>query len=206
MPYRLSDLKRTARNGQPTTFLTLTVNPARGQSPEGRARELVEAMRTMFKRAGRKFRKQKLEYLAVFEETKKGEPHLHVLMRAPFIPQRWISEQMDELIAAPIVDIRRVTNANLAARYVAKYVAKGPKSFGSLKRYWSTPGYDLDKPTKEQRAQQKAQHWWVIDTPLWLLAEQWATFGRVVLWINDNEIIAPSDGASVVRAGPGSGA
>jgi hypothetical protein len=197
MPYRLADLKRTARNGKPTTFLTLTVNPARGQSPTDRARELVDAMRVMFKRASRKFRKMKLEYLAVFEETKKGEPHLHILLRAPFIPQRWISEQMAELIAAPIVDIRRVTNANLAARYVAKYVAKGPKSFGSLKRYWATPGYDLDKPTKEERAAQRSQHWWVLDTPLFILAQQWWATGLEVLWISDNEVITAGP-----RAGP----
>ncbi len=95
-----------------------------------------DALKILIKRARRKFTKSPIEYLAVFEETKKGEPHLHILMRAPFIPQRWLSETMDELINAPIVDIRKVGAAKNAARYVAKYVGKGPKPFAALKRYW----------------------------------------------------------------------
>lgn len=188
MPHRLAGLKRLARDGQPTTFLTLTVNPATGQSPEGRARELVDAMRIMLKRAKRKFRKSEIEYLAVFEETKKGEPHLHMLMRAPFVPQKWISATMDELIAAPIVDIRRVTSARLAAQYVAKYVAKGPKSFGSLKRYWATPKYDLTAPEARVVDAERGTGWWVVKEPLFIIAEQWLGLRRVVEWVTQNEI------------------
>ena len=107
MPFRLAGLKRMATDGKPTTFLTLTVNPAIGQSPEHRAQELSDAMKILFKRMRRKFTKSPIEYMAVFEETKKGEPHLHMLLRAPFVPQKWISETMAELIASPIVDIRQ---------------------------------------------------------------------------------------------------
>ena len=183
MPHRLASLKRMATDGQPTTFLTLTVNPETNQTPEGRARDLVDAMRIMMKRARRKFTKSPIEYMAVFEETKKGEPHLHMLLRAPFVPQKWISETMNELIRAPIVDIRQVKSARL----VAQYVAKGPKSFGTLKRYWSTFGYDLQRKTREEIETEKRSHWWVVQEPLFIIAQSWQSLGRVVVWISDNE-------------------
>lgn len=190
MPFRLAGLKKQASDGQPTTFLTLTVNPARGQSPEHRARELVDAMKLLFKRAARKFQKSRIEYMAVFEETKRGEPHLHMLMRAPFIPQKWISDTMNELIQAPIVDIRRVNSVRAAAQYVAKYVSKGPKGFGSLKRYWATPGYDLSGKRKRERDIERDQNWWVIQEPLFILAQSWQSLGRIVVWVTENEVFS----------------
>lgn len=180
---------REAREGNPSTFITLTVNPIRGESAAERAAELVDAMRTMFKRARRKFTKQKLEYLAVFEETKKGEPHLHILARAPFIPQAWLSEQMAELIQAPIVDIRRVNSARGAAQYVAKYVAKGPKSFGSLKRYWSTPGYAVGCKRKQRAKDEWGSPWRIEQEPLFLLYEKWTSMGFAPEWDGDHTIL-----------------
>lgn len=175
-------------DGNPSTFITLTVNPAHGQSPEGRARELVNAWRIVVKRARRKFTKAALEYLAVFEETKKGEPHLHIVCRAPYIPQPWLSEQMNELIEAPIVDIRRVGSKAGVAKYVAKYVAKGPTTFGTLKRYWSSSGYDLLKAEKAAEDHRSKGHWSVVQDPIFVIAERWRALWRRVEWISDREI------------------
>lgn len=176
--------------GNPTTFLTLTVNPRRGQSPDDRARELSEALRVLVKRARRKFPKVPFEYFAVFEETKKGEPHLHILARAPFIPQRWLSDQMAELIEAPIVDIRRAGSARGAARYVAKYVAKGPRSFARNKRYWSSGGYDPDRKERLEQKRANRRNWFVVRQPLWLVAKMWAVMGYEPHWQRDDEIVA----------------
>jgi hypothetical protein len=195
MPQRLARLKKQAVGGDPSTFLTLTVNPATGQSPTDRAVELVNAMRIMFKRARRHFTKSAIEYLAVFEETKRGEPHLHILMRAPYIPQAWISDVMNELIQAPIVDIRAVKSARLVARYVAKYVAKGPKSFGTLKRYWMTKRYDMTALPKPQRDAVWGSSWRVIQEPLFILAEQFKDMYLQVEWVSDGEIwVVPRGG------------
>ncbi len=142
-PFRVADMKRQAVDGQPTSFITLTVNPRVGQSRDERAQELSDAWKIVVKRARRKFTKAPLEYFAVFEETKKGEPHLHILARCPFIPQRWLSAAMDELISAPIVDIRRVGRVANAARYVAKYVARWPFREVNLKKQILTCGKPL---------------------------------------------------------------
>ena len=56
-PFRIAALKRYAMDGNPTTFMTLTVNPQTGESPQDRAQALVDAFRIMIKRARRKFRK-----------------------------------------------------------------------------------------------------------------------------------------------------
>lgn len=142
----------------------------------------------MFKRAMRRWKGTKLAYLAVFEETKRGEPHLHILMRAPYIPQKWISDRMAELIEAPIVDIRRVSSPKAVASYVAKYVAKGPKSFGTLKRYWQTQDYDLDRERKEKKVDAEGWGWRVVQEPLFLIAESWGLYGHKVCWVTEHEI------------------
>jgi len=196
-PFRIGGLKRMATNGQPTTFLTLTVNPKRGQSPDERAQELSDALKVMIKRARRKFTKAPIEYLAVFEETKKGEPHLHILMRAPFIPQRWISATMNELIEAPIVDIRAVGKVANAARYVAKYVGKGPKPFAALKRYWSTKGYDLAEKRDRQDEDEWGSGWRCIKEPLVCLPALLFPWGYEMAWSGDHEIHIKA-----ARAGP----
>jgi hypothetical protein len=195
-------LKKIAAAGEPTTFLTLTVNPTFGTSPEDRARHLVSAFRTMLKRASRKFTKQPLHYLAVFERTKKGEPHLHVLMRAPYIPQAWISETMAALINAPIVDIRKVHNRAVAAAYIAKYVSKGPQQFATLKRYWMTRGYHLTKVKRSKDADEWSSGWRVVRQSLYLLAEHWETFGHSVIWHDATTIYCLASTGPPSRDGP----
>jgi hypothetical protein len=191
-PFRIAALKRAAIKGNPTTFITLTVNPQRGQSPEERAAELSNAARIMFKRARRKFRKASIEYLAVFEATKRGEPHLHIIARAPFIPQRWLSDTMGELIAAPIVDIRKVGSQRGVARYVAKYISKGPKPFATLKRYWCTPGFAPPLKRVDDADCPWGSGWRVVKVPLIVLADIWRSHARHVEWSGENEIIAPT--------------
>lgn len=194
LPHRVKGLKKQAAAGHPTTFITLTVNPAHGETREERARELSDALKILVKRARRKFRKVKFEYMAVFEETKKGEPHLHILARAPFIPQRWLSETMNELIEAPIVDVRRIHSARHAANYVAKYVGKGPKAFGSLKRYWASQGY-APKPKGVDRIKDEfGPHWYAVRRPLWMIREDLTMTGNIVVMVSDNELWAPLGG------------
>lgn len=175
-------------SGQPTTFLTLTVNPANGQDATDRARQLSDAWKIVVKRARRKFTKALIEYMAVFEETKKGEPHLHIVARAPYIPQKWLSQQMDELIAAPIVDIRKVGSVKNAARYVAKYVGKGPKAFAALKRYWQSTGWDLERVPRVKGEEKPDSGWRVWQEPLCCIKDIWSQWGRQAEWVNEHEI------------------
>lgn len=175
-------------DGAPTTFLTLTVNPAQGESAADRAQDLSNAFKILIKRARRKFTKGEIEYLAVFEETKRGEPHLHILLRAPFIPQRWISETMDELISAPIVDIRRVGHKRNVVRYVSKYLAKGPKPFSNLKRYWSSQGYDLNEERKQNRKDRTDTGWRIWQEPLFIIVEWMQKYHIDAVWHDEHSV------------------
>ncbi len=75
-------LVRAAANGQPNSFLTLTVNPNDEDYPADRARRMVIAFRELVRRIKKTYRYERFDYFAVMEATKRGEPHMHVLLRA----------------------------------------------------------------------------------------------------------------------------
>ena len=138
-------IKRAAREGRPNTFLTLTVNPARYETPDAAARDLKNAWLNLRRRMKRAFGLEEIPFIAIFEETKAGWPHLHILMRCRFIAQRWYSAAMADLIGAKIVHVRYVPEVSRVAAYVAKYVSKAPEAFAHCKRWWRSHDYAVDK-------------------------------------------------------------
>lgn len=135
---------RLAADGEPTTLLTLTTNPAREPDPARAADLLLSAFNRLVRRLRKTYGRNAIEYLAVWETTQRGMPHLHILMRSPYIDQKSISRFMEEQIEAPIVDIRAVHGRKQAAAYVAKYLGKDPKCFGGhhhymFSRHWLDP-------------------------------------------------------------------
>ena len=144
LPRRQTQLAGLFLSGRPNTFITLTVNPAVGSSPEHRARLLKDAWRQVVKRAKKLYRYKEIPYACVTEATKDGEPHLHILVRCRWIGQGWLAEQMKELTGAPICWIERIRSPKRMARYVSKYCGKEPHRFGTMKRYWCTPSWVID--------------------------------------------------------------
>jgi hypothetical protein len=143
-PRRRSQLRALAHRGKPNTFLTLTVNPSYGDGPDHRAQELRKALVYLRRAARKKYGYERIPFLAVFERTKRGEPHLHILLRVQWLDQKWISAIMKERMDAPIVDIRRVKGEKEAAAYVSKYVGKDPVAFKGCKRYWRSQDWDYE--------------------------------------------------------------
>lgn len=165
-PKRRYQLIELAKAGAPNRLITITVSPKVGVSPADRAARLARAWRVTVARAKRQLKLPRLDYLAVFEATKRGEPHLHILCRCGFIPQRWLSAQMRELVGAPVVDVRQVKNARQAAVYVAKYIGKAPHRFATCKRYWHTRDWS-------QAKREKDVGWQVDKRPLVDVAREW---------------------------------
>lgn len=174
---RARQLVELAQSGKPTKFLTLTVNPATGSSPEDRARALVDAWRALVKLLCEELEIDHIAYICVFEATKEGEPHLHILARMPYIRQRWLSEQMGKLIEAPIVDIRAVKSVRHVAYYMAKYIGKDPHHFGTCKRYWTTRDWRVDFPVVDPEDPIWSGLWYVCKWPLAVLAAGWKAKG-----------------------------
>jgi len=83
-------------------------------------------------------------YVKVVEFTKRGLPHLHVLMRGPYVPQWRLSEMWGEIHLSPIVDVRAVRGQVGAARYLAKYLGKDPESRLACSWDWVWKGFRGD--------------------------------------------------------------
>jgi len=158
-PERKKRLMASAAAGAPQRFLTLTVNPTIGKDPDDRLQLLSAAWRTAVKRLRRIYGQHTIQYLAIVEATERGEPHLHIMLRSPYIPQALISSIMGELIDSPIVDIRKIKNTRELIRYVAKYVTKAPHHFGTGKRYWSTQSWEIPQDPDEERDAFRAVKW-----------------------------------------------
>lgn len=164
-----------AKSGNATTFITLTCNPAIGYSPAGRARSLVEAWRQIVKRACKRFGIKHIAYLCVFEATKRGEPHLHILARVKYIPQPWLSAQLKDLTGAGVVDIREVKSARMVANYMAKYVGKEPHRFATCKRYWCTQSWRLASVESEPEVSIWTDRWYTVNRSLAELRRLWVS-------------------------------
>lgn len=173
-PIRRKQLQAQAAAGKPSTLITVTSPYGSHASADEAARAIVQAWRLTLQAGQREKRFERIQYIAVFEETKRGWPHLHILARAPFIEQAWLSRTLEHFGAGAIVDIRRIYNARHAARYVAKYVSKAPQRYEGCKRYWRTLSYDLD-PREVRRMDPTARIGWLSQSDVqsfaWVLEQ-----------------------------------
>ncbi len=174
---RRGQLINLAQSGNATTFITLTVNPAIGYSPEGRARALVDAWRKVVKLACKKYGYSSIPYFCVFEATEKGEPHLHILCRVRWIDQHWLSRTMKKLTGAPITDIRSVKGNKHVKFYITKYVGKAPHRFATSKRYWTTRSWAITPEVVVEPNDFWLDDWYIVNRPLWMLERGWRSQG-----------------------------
>lgn len=162
-PRRRSALIRQGRQGSPNRFITLTVNPDWGESPEHRGQNLARAWRDSVREYRRKWPNREAQYMVVLELTKRGEPHLHILWRGGWVDQKWLSQQMRDRIGAPVVDVRSVKGEGEVARYVAKYISKRNIRLGSLKRYWRSSKYLAESEAARRRRLREGVTFHILD-------------------------------------------
>jgi len=174
---RQRQLIAKAKSGHPNRFLTLTISPYVGESVEDRRAMLSWALHIIVQRTRRLHPTVPLEYFAVVEATKRGEPHIHVLIRGPYMPQAQISAWMDELVGSPIVHIRAIDSEGEAAGYVAKYVGKEPDRFGDSKRYWCSRGWELEDAGDEYEPAPAGSPWHIDRRSLVEIFREWQSQG-----------------------------
>jgi hypothetical protein len=132
---------------------------------------------------------KRIHYMAFPEETEDHQPHLHILLRTKYIPQRWISQQMMDLIKSPIVWIEKVKGAKSAIAYVTKYVTKAPAQFGKSKRYWCSRFFRVtgrDKPDVPVFSRRNSQ---LIHQPFSELVREIVTKGSIPIPLTTTEIL-----------------
>lgn len=161
-PRRRLQLIAEACRGRPDTLITLTLPDAWASRPAAAVKTLSRAWRLIRKREGRLRDAPPVPFFAVIERTRRGTPHLHILARSKWIDQQWLSRCMDELAAAPIVDIRRIDHRGRVAGYVAKYVGKDLAKLGTNKRYWQSRDFAVD--ARPERPPLEPGEWW---GPIW---------------------------------------
>lgn len=158
-PRRKREVQALALAGRPNTLITLTAGPGAGATSAHAAQRLVASWRRIRRDLHEQKEPRAPPFLAVFEATQKGRPHLHMVARVEWIAQSWLSDRMDELARSPIVDIRRIHNPRMAAGYVAKYLGKAPYRFKGCKRYWRSLDWVLDPIEKDTPVMDTAEGW-----------------------------------------------
>ena len=128
-------LLRRLSKTDPNLFITLTTSTLTAPSPDEAFNRANEAISPLIKRWRRRFPNDRVEYFLVWERTKAGWPHAHVLLKAPPVPKRWLSRTWRELTGSYIVDLQQVSSAVHAAGYLAKYLAKDPQVPAGARRW-----------------------------------------------------------------------
>ena len=157
-PRKARQWKAIAELGKPERFITLTCAPEQYKTPAHAMLKMTKAWTKLVEEIRKEW--GEMEFIKVWELTKDGWPHLHILQRGCWIRQKWLSEHWQKLGGGKIVDIRTVKNAKIAVKYIIKYLGKG---FGVMCKQWpnkrlisKSRGWVLpveDEPQPEPRIQ-----------------------------------------------------
>lgn len=134
--------------GQPNRFITITCRENQFPTPEIGAERLAWFWKIAVQRWRRLKPGNTCEFAVVREAQENGWPHLHIAWRGAWLDWDWLKQQATELLNSPHVDINYIYNPKRAARYIAKYLGKAPHRFGTLKRYWFSRNYRVEKPER----------------------------------------------------------
>jgi len=138
---------------------------------------LSHAWRTIVKRLHRLYPFTAIEYLVVVEATKRGEPHLHILYRGPYVAQKRLSAWLYGLTGAWHADIRAIKNQREVVRYVGKYITKKPAQFGTSKRYWRSYHYSQPDENEFVSPIPSDPPWLISKVPISMLATEYRDRG-----------------------------
>lgn len=159
-PIRLKRVIAEIVGGEPTIFLTLTWKVRPGWTPADAARAMQDAWAKYVALYNRREGPKALQYFVVREATKQGWPHMHLAIRAKWVPHHELSEFMEVEIGSPIVRVLKLDGIHRVAAYLAKYLGKGPHQFETLKRYWKTLGWLLPAFAEEGASRRRAGEWY----------------------------------------------
>lgn len=121
-PRKRRDWIHKFMTARPDREITLTCPKDKWPNPMDAAWHMKKAWTKLVHRIRRKY--GPFEYGLVWELTKAGTPHLHILSRGSYIPQKWLKLQWVSLGIGSIIHISSVKNAGLHAAHLCKYLAK----------------------------------------------------------------------------------
>jgi len=165
-PWRQTKLIAEILSGAPSTFITLTWRTRNNFTPDQAAKLMSNKFSDLVEDIRRQWPDIPFEYAAVWEATKTGYPHLHIVARSPYIPQPWLSKRWAKLTGSYIVDIRTIRDSRTAAKYVSKYIAKSPHHFQNIRRYRFSKHYKPDPSDIPIGMGKPESGWLFVNIPL----------------------------------------
>lgn len=139
-----------AKAGEPNLFLTLTCDPKQYQTPAEAARDMVRGLVLLRRKIKRRWNVDKLPFIVVFEKTAKGWPHMHLLLRAPFMHWKVLRALWLDTVGAFEVDVRFIKKKTQVLFYVTKYIGKDLSKFEGCKRWWRSQNYNVLSEAKPE--------------------------------------------------------
>ncbi|MBA7620228.1 hypothetical protein ES703_27573 [subsurface metagenome] len=121
-PARMRKAKALAIAGNPERLITLTTRP----KPDWGTEASVRWFRRRWQRLLAWLRKEfsRFEYMAFIELHKSGWPHIHILTRGCYVPERMLSAKWLELTGSFKVHIQAVRNGWKGVQEATKYYLK----------------------------------------------------------------------------------
>ncbi len=147
-------LQEKAEAGNPDRHIVLTVEAGSRLPLDVQVSVFHNNVRRLFRLIRRVW--GPFEYMAQWELTKKGTPHLHILQRGCFIDYKWLSKAWFEISGSKIVWISKVRSARGAARELTKYATKTAadtqdalrgKRISTMSRGWLPDDFHKEDPS-----------------------------------------------------------
>lgn len=140
---------QAAKRGMPNLFVTLTVPPHKYASYDDQARDMRRGLVLLRRHIAKRFRVENIPFIVVFEKHKSGAPHMHLLMRGPYMHQRVLLALWRNIMGSGGVNIKFIRNTQKVLFYITKYIGKDLAKFEGCKRYWKSQNYEIEKVEKE---------------------------------------------------------
>jgi len=172
LPMRKARLIKDIVAGQPSKFLTLTTKHVEGGDPVAEARRHSVWLARYIKLIKKYCAGEEVAYFVVREAHESGWPHIHIVLRCPYIKWKWLRDTWEAVSGSPGVVIKAVYLSHRAAGYIAKYIGKDPMRFGTTKRYWRSKNWFDVAPERKPADPIWNSKWWIVNEPLAAIARE----------------------------------
>lgn len=160
-----------ARKGSPNIFLTLTCDHRKYSNPDEAARDMKRGLVLLRRHIQRRWKVKNIPFIVVYEQHKSGWPHMHLLLRGPYMHWKQLRAVWTKILGAWSIDIRFIKHQSQVLFYVTKYIGKDLHGFKGCKRYWSSHNWLVIKDGNEELALY-GQHLVKLFVP-WTVASSW---------------------------------
>ncbi len=156
-PIRMRKAKAMAIAGNPERILTLTTRPKDGWTTEASVRWFRRRWQRLLAWLRKNFKG--FEYMAFVELHKSGWPHMHILTRGEYVPQRMLAEKWLKLTGSYMVSIQAMRRGWKGVHECTKYCLKTARQLHdqaptlpvyTKSKKWLPDDWDDDKDEERQ--------------------------------------------------------